>query len=110
MLQQLHAEKGAAKGLGPGPDGDEANVILAQQCYSRQFNSSYSSINPSVLYRTPHCGVDVNSTFLTVAYPPILGDLASYILTRRTMMQSLGTRLSNNAYPILSQLTWFQAL
>ena len=42
MLQQLHAEKGVAKGLGPalGQDWDEANVILAQlQCYSR-FNGS----------------------------------------------------------------------
>ena len=33
MLQQLHAEKGVAKGLGPGRDRDVANVILAQQCY-----------------------------------------------------------------------------
>ena len=32
--------KGAAKGLGPGRDRDETNVILAQQCYSRRFNSS----------------------------------------------------------------------
>ena len=74
MLQQLDAEKGVAKGLGLGRDRDEANVIhvLAQQCYSR-FNGSHTSNNPSVLYQTPHCGVDINSTSLTVAQPPILG-------------------------------------
>ena len=62
-----------------------------------QGSAPHSSNNPSVLYRTPHCGVDVNSTSLTVAQYPILGDLATcsymYILTCRTMMQSLGTRL-----------------
>ena len=35
MLQQLHAEKGVAKGLGLGRDRDEANVTLAQQCYGK---------------------------------------------------------------------------
>ena len=41
MLQQLHAEKGVAKELGLGRDRDEANIILAQQCYSR-FNGPHT--------------------------------------------------------------------
>ena len=36
----MQKRAGVAKGLGPGRDRDEANVILAQQCYSRRFNSS----------------------------------------------------------------------
>ena len=45
MAFKLHdstvaCRKGAAKGLEPGPDRDEANVILSQQRYSRRFNSS----------------------------------------------------------------------
>ena len=52
----MQKRAGVAKGLGPGRDRDEANVsILAQQCYSRQDDSTaHSSNNPSVLYRTPH--------------------------------------------------------
>ena len=64
MLQQLHAEKGAAKGLGPGPDRDEVNL---HSSVIQDGSTAHSSNNPSMLYRTPHCGVDVNSTFLTVA-------------------------------------------
>ena len=30
----MQKRAGVAKGLGPGRDRDEANVILAQQCYS----------------------------------------------------------------------------
>ena len=54
--------------------GDKANVVLAQQG-----SMAHSSNNPGVLCQTPHCGVDINSTSLTVAKPPIFGDLASYI-------------------------------
>ena len=67
MLQQLHAEKGAAESLGPGPDRDEANVIYLHSSAIQDGSTARSSNNPSVLYRTPYCGVDVNSTFLTIA-------------------------------------------
>ena len=42
-------------------------------------STAHSSNNPrlSVLYRTPYYSVDINSTSLTVAKPPILGDLYS---------------------------------
>ena len=61
---ELHAEKGAAKGLGPGRDRDEANVILAQQ--SRLFKTVQQLITATTLYLA--CcielhivsGVDVN--------------------------------------------------
>ena len=115
-FKKLHAEKGAAKGLGPGRDRDEVNIILAQQ--SRLFQTVQQLIAATTLACCIELhivsGVDVNSTFLTV-YSLMSNSwgLASYILTRRTMMQSLElSTLINIAYPIilLLQLTWFQAL
>ena len=67
MLQQLIAW--AAKGLGPGRDRDEANIILAQQ--SRLFKTVQQLIAATTLACCIELhivgGVDVNSTFLTVA-------------------------------------------
>ena len=53
--------------------GDEANVILVQQCII-QGSTAHS---PGMLYRTPHCGVDISSTSLTIG-------LAIVLVTRLT--------------------------
>ena len=66
MLQQLHAEKGAAKGLSQGETGMRLMLYLHSSVIQDN-STAHSSNNPSELYRTPHCGVDVNSTIFTVA-------------------------------------------
>ena len=70
MLQQLHAEKGVAKGLGPGRDRDEANVILAQQCYRVK-------VQQLIAATTLVCCIELHTVVMsTSTQPPILGDLA----------------------------------
>ena len=55
MLQQLHAERRQLKGWGRGETGMRLMLYLHSSVI--QGATAHSSNNPSVLYRTPYCGV-----------------------------------------------------